>query len=277
MPGPQTLMLMLYGRHVYPRQVALSSATFIQALSTLGVSDQATRSTLARMVRRGLLDRHIQGRKAYFSTTPRARRMLEEGAQRIFADSPQAPINDDTWTLLSFSIPEDQRSDRHALRTNLAGRGFGLVRSGFWLAPGRIDLTEMIDSLHLGKRIEVFYGQPAHSTQMTRVIGEAWDLGKIREAHESFISRWVNTLPDNLDSHLAAETLLAAEWSVLMTGTPRLPTRYLPAGWPAMQSYSVFHERFDQLRPAAAAEFARLRDTLPVAPSELTTATSRAE
>lgn len=264
MAGPQSLVLMLFGRHVYPQHIALSSATFIQALSTLGVSEQATRSALARMVSRGLLDRHVHGRKAYFSTTPRSYRMLDEGAQRIFADSPEAPTNDDTWTMLSFSIPEDQRSDRHTLRTNLADRGFGPVRSGFWLAPGRIEVTEMIDGLDLGGRIEVFHGQPAPPTQMTRVIEDAWDLDEIREAHEVFISRWVDDMPRDIESNLGAETLLAAEWTVLMRGTPRLPARYLPANWPAMRSYSIFHGRFDQLRPAAGAEFARLRDMLAI-------------
>jgi phenylacetic acid degradation operon negative regulatory protein len=265
--GPQSLVLMLIGRHVYPQQMALSSATFIDALSTVGVSEQATRSALARMVTRGLLDRHVRGRKAYFSTTTLAYRMLDEGAQRIFADSP-APTSDDTWTMLSFSIPEGQRSDRHTLRTNLAERGFGPVRNGFWLAPGRLDVTELIDGLDLGGRIEVFHGQPAPPTQMTRVIEEAWDLDMIREAHESFIARWGGGVPQGMESHLATETLLAAEWTLLMRGTPRLPAKYLSADWPAMQSYSVFHEWFDKLRPGAAAEFARLRDMLPVPESE---------
>jgi phenylacetic acid degradation operon negative regulatory protein len=65
-------MLTFLGIHVLGRAVAVSSGSVIDVLGRVGVTEEAARSTLTRMVGRGLLDRHRQGRKMYFALTPRA-------------------------------------------------------------------------------------------------------------------------------------------------------------------------------------------------------------
>ena len=47
------------------------AGSFIEVLARVGISEHATRSTLSRMTRRGLLERKRQGRKIYFRMTER--------------------------------------------------------------------------------------------------------------------------------------------------------------------------------------------------------------
>ena len=83
-PRPQLLMLMLLGDYVLDQDLCVFAGSFIEVLGRLGVSEHATRSTLSRMVNRGLLRRRREGRRMYFGLTPRSTASLHDGQARIW-------------------------------------------------------------------------------------------------------------------------------------------------------------------------------------------------
>lgn len=259
---PQTLLFSLLGRHVLDRHVAVASSTFIDALGRLGISVQASRSTLTRMVRRGHLVRHRVGRKAYFAISGRLRNVLREGEARIF-EAPVRDLPDDVWTLLSFSIPEEQRADRHTLRAALDWHGFGLLRNGLWIAPGKVDVSAIVDRLGLQERIEVFSATPVQPTDMQRVVSESWDLDLVAQEYEEFSHRWSEGFPAGIDDILAAHVLLITEWQQILVDDPELPVQYLPPDWPAMNAYTLFRQRQTALSPDATRAFEEILDAMP--------------
>lgn len=259
---PQTLLFTLLGRHVLDRDGAVASSTFIEVLERLGISVQAARSTLTRMVRRGHLVRHRVGRRAYFSISDSLRQILQEGRSRIF-EPPVREQPDNVWTLLSFSIPEQQRADRHSLRTALAWSGFGLLRSGLWIAPGNVDVTAVVDKLALDDRVDVFSAHPTGPTDLNRAVAEAWDLVQIAREYREFVDRWSVGSPVEADTALAAQVRLITEWQQILVDDPELPPPYLPDDWPAQEAYELFRARENELSDEAAAEFAEILDLLP--------------
>jgi len=263
-PRPQTLMFTLLGRHVLHRNVAVASGTCIAVLARLGVGEEAARSTLNRMVLRGHLHRHRRGRRAYLALTPRTRRVLAEGEVRIFA-TPPVRVVDDAWTLLSFSIPEGQRHERHRLRTALAWRGFGPLRSGLWLAPGHVDVEEVVEGLGLAQRVDGFVGHPTSPTDIRRIVADAWDLDALAARYGDFTGRWgAGSEPPCEGEALAEQLRLITEWRLLILDDPHLPVAHLPAGWPAQDAFALFLRRHDALRDRADGEFAALLDGLPL-------------
>src|SRR5690606_15301222 len=68
---PQSVVLALLAEHLLDRKRALFAGSFIEVLRRIGIGEHATRSTLARMTRRGLLRSERRGRKTYFALTPR--------------------------------------------------------------------------------------------------------------------------------------------------------------------------------------------------------------
>jgi phenylacetic acid degradation operon negative regulatory protein len=240
----------------------VASSTFIEVLERLGISVQASRSTLTRMTRRGFLVRHRVGRRAYFSISDSLRGILQEGRLRIF-DTPVREQPDNVWTLLSFSIPEQNRADRHSLRTALAWNGFGLLRNGLWIAPGNVDVAAILDKLALDDRVDVFTAQPAGVTDLNRAVAEAWDLDQIAREYRELSERWAAGSPVTTDSPLAAQIRLITEWQQILVDDPELPMRYLPADWPAQAAYELFRSREDEFSDSAATEFADLLDLLP--------------
>jgi DNA-binding transcriptional regulator PaaX len=65
-------MLTFLGDYLYDRDLCVFSGSVIDVLGRLGVSEHATRSTLTRMVNRGLLYRQKDGRRMYFGLTEHA-------------------------------------------------------------------------------------------------------------------------------------------------------------------------------------------------------------
>lgn len=262
MTRPQTLLLTLLGRHVLHRDVAVFSGTFIAVLDRLDVSEDAARSTLTRMVRRGYLERHRRGRRTYFGLTSRTRRLLTEGEERIFHHTPPREPTTGEWTLLSFSIPEERRNDRHSLRVALAWRGFGSLRDGLWVAPGEVDVTEVVDELALRDHVEVFVGHTAPPTDARQMVGEAWDLDAIRAGYGTFLRRWKDDELAGARGDLARQIRLITEWRLLLIDDPQLPLAYLPDDWPAEEAYELFRIRHDEVSAGAETEFEGLLDAI---------------
>ncbi len=264
-PRPQTLLLTLLGSTALDRDIAIFSGSFVTVMDRLGVSEHATRSTLTRMVSRGLLVRHRRARKVYFGLTPHAAVVLREGEDRMWN---RGAINRDTdsrWTLLGFSLPESRRDERHLLRSRLRWAGFGLLRSGLWIAPGTVDVTSLLADPDLRDHVVAFRAEPAEPADIDRMVRDAYDLPAIAAGYHRFLRRWDTTDPlspagDDLTRHL----LLLSDWLLLLRDDPRLPLSALPTDWPAVPAQEVFHRTHDRLQPRARRVVEREIDSVEV-------------
>ena len=251
---PQSLMLTFFAVHVLDHTAAVSSGSVIDALGRVGVGEDAVRTTLARMVNRGLLERHRRGRKTYFGLTARAVDVLRDGWDRVWRLGAVNREWDGTWTIVGFSLPEAWASERHDLRSRLVWGGFGPVQSGMWIAAGRVDVASMVADLGLDGNLRVFHGQSAKPSEAAALIEAAFDLPGIAGRYRAFSARWEaadEQLPGAGDA-LARQLLLHTEWLNLVRQDPHLPAEHLPADWPAARAEELFHAlagRFDE--PAA--------------------------
>lgn len=245
-------MMSFFGIHVLGRGGALSSACVIDAFARVGVGEDAVRSTLTRMVGRGLLERHRRGRRMYFSLTARASAVLADGQERIWRTGAVNREWDGTWTLVGFSLPESWRRERHDLRSRLVWAGFGPVQSGLWVAPRRVDVTELAEELGLADRIRAFHGQAAPPTEAGPLLHAAFDIDAIAGGYRSFLDRWGGPVPpgDAADD-MARQLLLHTDWLELVRDDPHLPAEHLPEDWPAERAEELFRTLSGRYEPGA--------------------------
>lgn len=266
---PQTLMLNLLGRYLLGRRVVVSSASVIEVFARAGVGEHAARSTLARMVNRGMLARQRHGRAMYFGLTAQAERILREGEDRMWRTGAVNQDWDGYWTLLGFSLPESWQRQRHELRSQLTWAGFGPLFNGLWVAPGRVEVTRLVASLGLESRVKAFYAQAVPGTDVATMVQENWDLDAVASRYHGFLSRWAGRdvrpdMPRRRDP-LAAQLLLASDWLQVIRADPRLPAEHLPADWPAAKAESLCTE-LDKTMERPAGEIARqILDLRPAA------------
>lgn len=263
-PRPQTLLLTFFGGYVLGRGVHVATASVLDVLCRLGVSEQATRSTLSRMARRGLLNRVQRGRRVYVGLTPRSREILHDGEIRVWRIGAVNTHWDGTWTLLGFSLPESWQQQRHVLRSRLLWAGFGGLQGGLWIAPSTVDVRPLVDDLGLSDLVKVFQARAMPPTDVDDLVRDAWDLDTLGERYRRFLSRWdvsdpVPELPDGL----ARQLLLQTEWLQIIRQDPRLPQEHLPDDWPAERAQRVFKALHADLEPTARATAAYVLDTIP--------------
>jgi phenylacetic acid degradation operon negative regulatory protein len=264
-------MLNLLGRYLLGRSTVVSAGSVIEVFGRAGVGEHAARSTLARMVNRGMLTRQRHGRAMYFGLTAQAEGILHDGEDRIWRSGAVNQDWDGWWTLLGFSLPESWQRQRHELRSQLTWAGFGPLFNGLWVAPGRVEVTRLVASLGLESRVKAFYAQAIPGTDIARMVQENWDLDAVAARYHGFLARWQGPdLPPGRRDPLAVQLLLASDWLQVIRADPRLPVEHLPADWPAAKAESLFVE-LDQGVAKRAGEIAReildLRPTAETRPS----------
>ena len=184
---PPRLLLTLLGDYWWRRTEPLPSAALVALLAEFGVSDSAARAALSRLTRNGLLVTSKAGRRTYSRLSPRAAEILDDGARRIFSFGAASQPWDGMWSLVAFSIPEDNRAARDALRKQLRWRGFAPLYDGLWVSP-RDHAAEVIGYL---KDLDITTGTAFRASAVpagAEIPARAWDLGGLRARYECFIA-----------------------------------------------------------------------------------------
>ncbi|GAB3344941.1 PaaX family transcriptional regulator [Modestobacter lapidis] len=249
---PQALLFSFFGTLVVDRMLPpIPAGVFLRVLSNLGVAEAAARATLGRMTRNGLLAREQAGRIARYTLTATAEELLRRGADRVWSPAPFDHL-DGEWTLLSYSMPESRRDLRHKLRAALTWAGFGGLRDGLWIAPGRVDVAGVFARAGLdegGDHADWFAATPMPGVDVADLVGRAWPVERIRERHDAFIQAW--SAGPTGDDPLGQITLLGADWLRVLRSDPGLPARYLYGDWPAARSTDIYFRWLDVLKPVA--------------------------
>jgi phenylacetic acid degradation operon negative regulatory protein len=261
-------MLAFLGEYVLDREVCVFSGSAIEILRRAGVSEQATRSTLARMVNRDLLRRQRAGQRMYFGLTERSTRILEDGRRRIWQTGAVNRDWDGTWTLLGFSLPGTWQRERHELRSELAWVGFGPLQGGLWIAPGTPDVGQIVADLGLSSHVRVFRGHADGLTDVDRMVRDAYDLDALATGYEEFLKRWEAAEGTaRIVDPLAEKLRLITDWLQTIRRDPRLPVQHLPRQWPAVRAQDLFHRLDRRLDRRAREIAAELLETIPDTPT----------
>lgn len=188
---PQDLAITLLGTYVRPRARTVWSGGLVVLLGGFGFSDGAARVALARLVRRGLIERVRAGRLVHYRMTPRADRLLAEGDERIFRLG-RVHLDGDTWTMLWHRIPGERRLERHRLARRLRFMGFGSVQDGLWVAPydHAEEVDELLGELAVAQFATVLVGQIASAQGLAALVRRAWDLDGLAARYEAFCAEF---------------------------------------------------------------------------------------
>lgn len=238
---PQSLLLTFMGMHLLRKPIAVSGASIVEVFEWLDVGRSATRSLLARMTDRGMLDRHKSGRKTFYSLTEHGSAVLDDGSRRVWRAAEQSSW-DGQWTTVALSVPEDTRHLRHRARSRLGWAGFGTTASGLWVTPGSRDVSAILGSDFVGADLTVMIGRAHPPTTDESLVSDAFDLDRIAQYYRVFDARWASTDVSAFDAEgaFAARIHLQADWLFVGRADPLLPATLLPHDWPADTADRLF-------------------------------------
>ncbi len=258
---PRQLLFAFLGEHVLDDDPGpIRASVLISVLEGAGIAAPATRATLDRLVGNGFLERTRSGREILFSLTEHGAAILREAAGRVRSPHPFDPVGSG-WTLVTFSIPEEQRTLRHHLRSTLTWAGFASLRDGLWLAPGEVDLASAMQPLREElppNAVLAFHARELPGYPVAESVRAAWDIEAIRSEHLGFIKAWASRPAKKAGTALSTRAMLVADWLALLRVDPRLPREFMDAKWPAGRSYEIYHRVHSAIAADSDAEFRAL-------------------
>ncbi|GHJ41594.1 PaaX family transcriptional regulator [Streptomyces sp. TS71-3] len=259
----RSLLMTMLGEFVLPKGRPVWTAVLVEALAMFDVEEKSARQSLARTATEGWLVSERMGRQVRWELTPPGRRLLTEGAQRIYGFGTDEDTWDGRWLVVLVSVPEAKRDLRPRLRTRLSWAGFGSPESGVWVTPHMNRESEaraVLAELGLADEAMSFAASYGAVGSEAAMVGRAWDLTELEEHYEAFIDEFTGLNPAGGDDVLRAQTRLVHEWRRFPFLDPRLPRALLPENWSGSKAAELFHEKHVEWRPAALQRWDELQD-----------------
>lgn len=251
----------MLGEFVLPSGRPVWTATLVDVLALFGVEEKAARQALARTAAEGWLSSDRVGRRVRWSLTRPGRRLLAEGAERIYGFGGGEQRWDGRWLVLLVSVPETMRDLRHKLRTRLSWAGFGSPTAGVWVTPhpgAEADAKLILGELDLSGQAMSFLANYGALGRERDMVASAWNLAEVAERYDAFIAEFAALTPDTPDSVLRAQTLLVHEWRRFPFLDPHLPGDLLPSKWSGTTARTLFNDKHVRWRAPAQERWAEL-------------------
>ncbi len=256
-PSARGLLLTVLGELVLPGDGAAWTSAVLAVFARMGIAEKATRQALMRTSQAGWLTSEHDGRRARWVLTPAARRMLTDGAERIYSFGRPADW-DQRWVVVSVRIPESDRRARHVVRTRLTWAGFGALAAGLWISPHSRRASEaerVLRDAGVGDEANVFVAERTGLGDLKTMVATAWDLPSVEAEYEMFTAEFRG--PDPADV-LVRQIELVHAWRRFPSIDPALPGELLPARWTGAQAALLFAQRHESWLADSRREWHRL-------------------
>lgn len=257
----RSLLTTLLGEYVLPSEAPVWTSTLVNVLALFDVEEKAARQALARTAAEGWLRSDRVGRRVRWTLTEPGRRLLAEGASRIYGFGSGSREWDGQWLVVLVSVPESMRDLRHKLRTRLSWAGFGSPTAGVWITPhpaAEADAKLILDELDLSSQAMSFLANYGALGSERSMVTSAWDLADVGARYQRFVDEFGDLSPTTPDEVLRAQTMLVHEWRRFPFLDPQLPEALLPPKWTGTTATALFNELHVRWRQPAQERWSEL-------------------
>ncbi len=255
----QNLALTLVTDYTLWTRAWLPSASIVAMLDEAGIGSSAARTAVSRLYRRGVLESSRDGRYSSYRLTQAVIGNLAAGGAWIAGFGTRADPWDGFWTLVSFSFPQEERSQRRELRGQLRWLGYAPLYDALWVCPDAPNPTvkDRLETITLGA-MTMFRARAVElASQINRNPIDAWDIAAIARRYDTFIGRWKPLLPRVRAGKISGAAAVRARTEIMDAYRhfpiidPQLPIELMPAHWPRADAREAFVAVYDGLASQA--------------------------
>jgi phenylacetic acid degradation operon negative regulatory protein len=241
----RSLLLTILGELVLPSGRPAWTSAIVQTMAGLGIEEKAARQALARTAADSLIIALKHGRQVQWDLTAPGRRLLTDGAERIYSFAAEGTGWDGRWLILTITVPETQRQLRRQLRTRLAWAGFGSPVASVWVTTDtarEAEAKQILNELGLAAAAYSFTGPFSGIGSARTLVDQAWNLTAVAELYQEFIVEFAGARPKPGEETVLTQIRLVHEWRRFPFLDPQLPAELLPPHWIGKRAAAVFAE-----------------------------------
>jgi phenylacetic acid degradation operon negative regulatory protein len=266
--GSQDVTITVLGSHLRRAGARVWSGGMVSLIGEFGLSSEAARAALSRLVIKGVLERHRDGRRVNYALTPAAQALLAEGDRRIFGFGRRAP-GAEAWTLVWHGIPEGLRAERSRLASRLRFLGFGPLQDATWIAASdrEEEVRSLCAQLNVEPFVSVFLARMARGSEAAILASRAWDLEGLPPRYDAFVEKFgplaepgaIEALTDR--EAFVIRTRLMHAFRDFVLRDPELPEPIAPLHDLRLRAVGVFDAAYEGLAAAAERHFEEVAGT----------------
>jgi phenylacetic acid degradation operon negative regulatory protein len=273
---PQSLLFTIFGVYVRPYGNEIWVGSLTRLLGEFGMTEQAVRAAISRMLKQGWLKSRKVGNRSYYSMSERGKSRLYEAASRIYKVETETWKK--RWCIVSYSIPEERRHLRDEFRKELSYLGFGMLTNSTWISPNELyeRVVEIVQAHGIQSYVEVFYADHLGWSNPKQLVEKCWDINEINEAYSRFIEKYRPLYEQAAESFRSKKTAyddsrcfvevtqLVHEYRKFLFIDPDLPAELLPERWLGTEADHLFQAYHALLHPGALRFFDKVYEPVPV-------------
>ncbi|MBN1998252.1 hypothetical protein JW935_11905 [candidate division KSB1 bacterium] len=209
------------------------------------VTENSLRSTLARMMVKGVLNRKKSGRKSYYSVSEKGQ-TISENVARSFATTDWRDWDGQWWGVV-FSVPNAKSSHRYRIQKKLIAFRFASLQPRFWIRPKNPleFMDQRLASLFQQGKCRLLTMQFFHGLEHAE-INRLWKLSAV---NRSFAAGLL-LLKKNMKklTKMSPRQAFKKKYTVgarivpILFKDPLLPEDYLPTDWKGKELKAAFRE-----------------------------------
>lgn len=257
---PRSMLFTLWGVFIRHFDTEIPLSPVLRLMAEFGFAEPAVRVAIRRLAGQGWLSLRKSGRNSYLSMTGQGLERVDEAATRIYRLHPERW--DGYWLLLTYTIPEEQRSARDQLRTDLAWWGFGTLSPGTWLSPHPLSpaLATRLQSPEIAPYVDYFRSRYTGPASNAALVVKSWQLQEVKQRYRQFLDRFQPEFLLAQSQQLSERECferrcwLVHEYRKFLFVDPGLPEELLGGDWPGSQAFNFFHA-YDQLLAGPSAHY----------------------
>lgn len=267
--NPNLAIWGMFGQYVLPRGGMIWLGSLIQALAVWGFSEAAARSAILRLKHNGAIEGQRVGRRTFYSLTDAGMHRLDIGGFR-FSFSPTRAW-DGQWTVVVYTVPEEQREFRDALRDSLKWWGFGLLAPGTWISarPLLPEMEQDWREIGVWDYVDVFRSTYIGSSDLSAVVDRVFpEMPTLAAGYRAYIAQSELILrrleASQLNDRACFATRLENLWDFYAVASedPVLPPDLLPKDWPRLRAEELSVEIRHVLAEPADRFFETIYETI---------------
>jgi phenylacetic acid degradation operon negative regulatory protein len=157
---------------------------------------------------------------------------------------------DGRWHLLTYDVPETERSYRCALERFFRRERMGCLQKSVWISAR--DIRPLFDDLDLAASLRdfaiLFEASPLLGPSPRQVAAQAWDFGALAKRHTAYLTACAKQSAPSPKISSPATALVAArrelfDYLAAMETDPLLPAELLPDDYAGRRVAEVFRAR----------------------------------